>query len=86
MTRIVCITSLLAFFSAATVNYAAARDCAGELRTCTSKCSASSPYCLDDCHLAKAKCLAIEERRLITCTPAQGNVQRCVQHGQGLLR
>jgi len=33
----------------------------------------------------KLKAKAIEERKKITCTPSQGNVQNCVQHGQKLL-
>jgi len=33
----------------------------------------------------KLKAKAIEERKKITCMPTQGNVQKCVQHGQDLL-
>jgi hypothetical protein len=88
MRRIVFITSLLAFFSPAAVNYAVA-DCRSEFSTCeTQRCGRESghrlEYCLDECRFTKTACLAKEERRKITCTPSQGNVQRCVQHGQDL--
>jgi hypothetical protein len=92
-TRIIII-SLVAFFSVAEMNYAAAQfqcntnDCLIARRDAllAQRREQEARQREEESRKREAqlKQRAIEERKIITCTPMQGNVQRCVQHGQGL--
>jgi hypothetical protein len=90
MTRIALKTSFVAFFLVAVVNCAAAQGDYDRL-ACLARCEGGIQGCLIGAAAASEtrerdlKARAIEERKKITCTTAQGNVQRCVQHGQDLL-
>src|SRR5262245_17698527 len=106
-TRVLLITSLLAFSLPATVNYAAAQssyaDCHNQGAACYSHCPTETgssfskdlsaamrgQQCRQDCVNSESRCSEavrriIEERKIITCTHAEGNVSHCVQHGRDL--
>ena len=98
--RATVITSLLVFISPAAVNYAAAQfECTTQecLISRRDKLNAARDALhvreRDEARKreeearrreAELKQRAIEERKKITCTPRQGNIQHCAQHGMDL--